>query len=79
MKRFPFIVFNGLKTVSMDYVIGTSKENESLIKYTLSLDLEQNDQLDKRFKALESYLRNLFWKEVKLEVVLDGETKFKSE
>jgi hypothetical protein len=79
MQNFPFIFFNGVTKVEIDYAIATQREDESTIRYSLELDINHNDFLDKRFKALENSVRTLFWKDVKIVVSFNGEEKFKSE
>jgi len=40
---------------------------------------EENDHLEKRYKALESALRSLFWKELKIKVSINSQEAYKSE
>lgn len=78
LKGFPFIFFNGLKEAKIEHDIYTTKENPGLISYHLTLS-EINYNLDKRYLALESAIRSLFWKEIKLNLSINGEEVFKSE
>ena len=81
LKAFPFIYFNDHTTSpKLDYSVETTdKTKPTMFSYDLSLNLEANDQLDKRYKALELAVRSLFWKEVKIEVKIDGKEVYKSE
>jgi hypothetical protein len=79
MERFPFMFFNGLKEVFLDYDIGTTPGTGSWVKYGLVLDLEKNDFIHKRYEALEKSIRNLFWKEVVIEILINGKEVYKSE
>jgi hypothetical protein len=78
LKNFPFIFFNGVTKVNLEHDISTKKEVPSLISYDLTLDRE-NDHLEKRYLALESAVRDLFWKEMQLKLSINGKEVFKSE
>jgi hypothetical protein len=78
MKSFPFIFFHDVLQAKLDYSIGTKKNESSLVSYDLTLNKE-NDNLDKRYKALESAIHQLFWKEVKIQVKINGNEAYKSE
>lgn len=81
LEAFPFIFFNGhIKDPQLDYSIETTDKNKpTVFTYVFTLNLEANDHLDKRYKALEEALRSLFWKEVVLEVKINGQEVYKSE
>jgi hypothetical protein len=78
LKSFPFIFFNGVTEVKIDHDISTTKDKPSIVSYDLKLDTE-NDFLDKRYQALESAIRGLFWKEVRLQVSINNKEVYKSE
>lgn len=78
LKFFPFIFFNDLKEVKLDYDIGTNREDPSFTSYDLCISAE-NDNLDKRYLALESSVRALFWKEMKVKISINGKEVYKSE
>jgi hypothetical protein len=110
LKMFPFVFFNDLEKVKIDYdftnnqmvdseeIVNTEEDvkkgKEKLeIKYKFSpmdtrhfrvsyhLTLKENHDnaaLDKRFSALEQSVRNLFWKETKIEVFLNGTLAYES-
>jgi hypothetical protein len=78
MKSFPWMFFNDISEVGLEYDIATKKEDASFVNYSLTLTGE-NDNLDKRYAALESAVRALFWKEVKVKVSINGTEVFKSE
>jgi hypothetical protein len=79
LKAFPFIFFNGVsKTSNMDYDIATKKDQDSTISYNLDMT-EENDHLDKRYKAIETAVRDLFWKEMKVKISINGKEVYKSE
>ena len=69
LQSFPFIYFNGVKEVKLDYSIGTKRDDMSLIDFEIHTN-EDNDLLDKRFKGLETAVRALFWKEIKIKATL---------
>lgn len=80
LESYPFIFFNDLKEAKLDYSVATKDKNgETIFSYALSLNLESNDHLDKRYTALESAVRNLFWKEAKIKIAVNGQEVYKSE
>lgn len=80
LKEYPWIFFNDLLEVKLDYSIETTDKTKSTkFSYELTLSLEKNDHLDKRYKALESAIRTLFWKEVLVEIKINGQEVYKSE
>ena len=79
LQSYPFIYFNDLKEAKLDYVVAKDKNGETIFSYDLSLNLEPNDHLDKRYKALEVAVRNLFWKEAKIKITINGQEAYKSE
>lgn len=81
LQAFPFIFFNDhTADPKLDYSIETTdKSKPSTFSYDLNLSLVTNDHLDKRYKALEDAVRALFWKEVVLEIKINGKEVYKSE
>ncbi len=78
--NFPYIFFNELKEAKLDYRIGTSSEDSlTLFTYELTINQEANDFMDKRYRALEQAVRDLFWKEAKIVVKINGQETYKSE
>jgi len=73
LKSFPWIFFNDLSEVKLDYNFASSK-----VSYDLSIGNE-NDNLDKRFKALESSVRQLFWKEVQVKISINNKKVYPNE
>ena len=80
LQSYPWIYFNDVSEVKLDYSVATMNKNEpTLFSYDLTLNSEKNDYLDKRCRALESAIRNLFWKEAKIQVKIKGKEVYKSE
>ncbi len=80
LKSFPFIFFNELKEANLEYDVQTTdKGKPTAFSYNLILNVDANDHLDKRYKALEDAVRKLFWKEVLIEIKLNGKEGYKSE
>lgn len=81
LQSYPWIFFNDLTEAKLDYSVETTdKSKPTLFVYDLiSNPVNNNDQLDKRCKALEDSVRKLFWKEAKIQIKLNGEEVFKSE
>jgi hypothetical protein len=78
LKAFPFIYFDGVSEAKLEHDISTVKEVPSLISYDLTTTGE-NFQLEKRCKALETAIRGLFWKEMKLKLSINGKEVYQSE
>lgn len=81
LKSFPFIFFNDhTEAPKLDYSVATKKEDDDTsFKYSLNIKLESNDELEKRYKALEKAVRDLFWKEAKVSIDINGKEVYKSE
>lgn len=77
MKSFPWMFFNDITEVQLDYNIGVKREDISWISYNI-LTSKDNDQLSKRYSALEAAVRALFWKEMEVRLSLNNEV-FKNE
>jgi hypothetical protein len=71
LKRFPFMFFNGVIEARLEHDISTIKETPSTISYDLTLP-QENDNLDKRFSALESAVRSIFWKEIQVKLSINS-------
>lgn len=71
LDSFPFIYFNGVKEVKLGYDISHVKGGDSFVHYDLTLD-QENDHMDKRFSALQTAIKALFWKEVALKLSING-------
>lgn len=86
MKMFPLVFFNGVKSVTIDYDLSYKKtvDDEPVsakpsVSYSIDLDETQaNDFLDRRFEALETSIRNLFFKDTSIEVYFNGKIVYKS-
>lgn len=78
LEAFPFIFFNGVEEAKIEHDISNVKDIPSSISYTLILDGE-NDFLEKRYKALESAVISLFWKEIRFKISINGSEVYKSE
>lgn len=86
LKNFPFVFFESITLASISYDLGHGVNEEtkqlnhnSHVIYDLELDESHNTQfLDKRFAALESSVRAVFWKDVKVKVLFNGKSVFES-
>ena len=80
LEAYPFIYFNDVKEAKLDYSVETTdKIKPTTFSYDLTTSLESNDFLDKRYKALEFAIRKLFWKEVQIQIKINGNEVYKSE
>lgn len=93
LKMFPFVFFNGVKSVLIDYnlerIDDVSLDNlqnitinkptsKNYVKFTLSIEENLNNLLPKRFAALEKAVRDIFWKNIKVEIVFNDRVVYKS-
>lgn len=85
LQYFPMVFFESVKEVKIDYDLAPNKSmgdeptnSNSLVSYYLILDESKNDNVDKRFLALEKSVRALFWTDVVIEVYFNGQIKYKS-
>jgi hypothetical protein len=80
LKSYAWIFFNDVKEVSLEYSVETiDRTKPTIFSYDLTLDLTTNDQLEKRYEALQSAVRKLFWKEARIEIKINGQEAYKSE
>jgi hypothetical protein len=86
LKMYPLVYFNGVKSVKIEYDLTHKKTtddepviNNSVVSYYLEIDEKQeNNSLEVRFQHLENSVRNLFWKDVSVEVFFNDRIVFKS-
>lgn len=85
LKMYPFAFFDGVKEVKIKYDLEHKKTtedepviNNSLVSYYLTLDNTELTMLEKRFEILEASVRNLFWKDIIVEVYFNNKIVFKS-
>lgn len=85
LKMFPLVFFNDVKEAKLNYDLRRQKTVEdepdfcnSRVTYNLSLDESTNDHLPKRFEALETSVRGLFWNDIVVEIFFNGKIVFKS-
>jgi len=80
LKTYPYIVFNGVKDFSIKYDISkdyTKENGEGYFTFDIEIEKEQ-DLLDKRCENLTEWVRNLFWREIKIEIYLNGKLEYKN-
>ena len=86
LKMLPLILFNDVKTVKVVYDLSHNKTMDdvpaianSIVSYHLTVEGEKDkDTLEKRFKALEQGVRNLFWSNVIVEIFFNEKIVYKS-
>ena len=85
LKTWPFVVFDDIVSVEIDYDLtkaNTLETGEGVVIFnTMSKEMEKEDLLgqinfEKRCNMLASYVRNMFWKEIKIEVLFNSEQVF---
>lgn len=94
MKMFPLVFFEGVREVSVEYDLShqsniDEKDKKKLIikaptfnnfvNYKLTIDPQvQSTHLDRRYVAIESSIRSLFWKNVIVRVYFNDKLMFES-
>ena len=87
LKTLPMVLFNGVKSATIEYDFAARPESDadfskvtvnSFVKYKLAIGDVENDNLDKRFKALENAIRYFFWKNVTVIVLFNDKLVFES-
>lgn len=94
MKMYPLIYFDGVKEVKIEYDLSHKADalldrqnnltvrapfRSNVVAYYLTIDeTAKNDNIDKRFKALESSIRTLFWKDLTVEIFMNEKIVYKS-
>ena len=86
LKMFPFVFFMNVKEVSINYDLGHGvsedlKEvhHKSFVSYDLTLDDSIVDiNLERRFLALESSVRHLFWNDIRVQIMFNGKRVYES-
>ena len=67
------------KNENIAYKAGPIDTSHFRVSYYLTIDETcENISMDKRFEAIEASVRNLFWKDVKVQVYLNDALKFES-
>jgi len=77
LKAYPFIFFNGVKEASVEYDLERGEGNQVSLSLLLNNGAD-NPFMEKRFEALDTSIKNLFWKEVTVSVKIDGKEVFNS-
>lgn len=93
LKAFPFIFFNDVIEAKIDYDLSVrhdadvDKNNNvelkkpiqsCIISYYLTLDEPKNNEIQKRYEALDQAVKNLLWKEIPVEIYINDKIVFKS-
>jgi hypothetical protein len=95
MKMYPFIFFNGVTAVKIDYdlyvrddveiddqsnkiIVKTPIRNNYIAYYLTINENSDNNNIDKRFEALEMAIRTLFWNDIIVEVYINEQIVYKS-
>lgn len=99
LKTYPFIFFDGLQEVTMEYdlsnqlAVDTEEDRSELnidykfnattdhlrVTYRLVIDKTiPQTHMQTRYDHLEAAVRNLLWKDIKVEVYINGDKSFES-
>lgn len=66
------------KNFQLDYKIEAPSTGHLRVSYFLTLDERLNGMIEKRYSAIEQAVRTLLWKQIRVEVYLNGKLKFES-
>ena len=94
MKMYPFVFFEGVKSVTLDFNLQRVDDvlvdklqnltlnkpiNASYVKYSLVIDESvAQPNIERRYAALESSIRSLFWKNITVEIQFNDKTVYVS-
>lgn len=84
LKSYPFIFFNGVKSVKIDYNLSKVDDNGLMnhedhhVTFDLELEESAQDHLEKRFDAIEVSARAIFWSDLKVRVYFNGKPAYES-
>lgn len=93
LKFYPFIFFNGIQNVKIEYDLSyksnveldiknnitiKSPNKKFYINYYLSIDDSSNDNLEKRFAALENAAKSLFWNDLFVSIFINDVKMYES-
>lgn len=93
LKMFPLVFFEAVQEVKIDYdlshksdvledtsgnLVINSPTRNNYVAYYLTLEESKNQDLDKRYEALEKSVRTLFWNDISVEVYFNDKIKYKS-
>ena len=93
LQMFPLVFFNNVSECKIDYdlshksdvledmdgkLIINAPTRNNYVAYYLVLDEASNQDLDKRFIALEKSVRTLFWNDVAVEIFFNDRIVYKS-
>jgi hypothetical protein len=84
LKIYPFVFFNGVKSVKMDYDLLQKKPSEnspvlsnSVIAYHLVVDGD-NGSPEVRYKALSASVKALLWDDITVSIYLNDKKVYES-
>lgn len=85
LKMFPLVFFNGVKSVKIDYDLGseitddTASGHRNFVKYSISLDdTQDNGKPELRFEHLSKSVRGLFWNNIDVVVLFNGKKVYEN-
>lgn len=72
-------VEKGKEKLEIKFKFNQAQTNHLRVSYYLLIDSNtENDHADKRYKAIENSVRNLFWKETRVEVYINDKLMYES-
>jgi hypothetical protein len=79
LKMYPFIAFDGVRSVAIDYDLSRENVVNSRISYDISIDDSVKDELAlTKCKHIETWIRDLLWKDICLRVSFNGQLVYES-
>lgn len=78
IKMYPFIAFDGVKSAEISYDL-SGNTKAFIVEYKLQIsDSEKMDNIQKRYSALETWIRSLLWKEVNIRIYFNDISTYTS-
>lgn len=72
IKLYPFVVFDGIKSVSIDYDLDAQSETKRVdYSIVMSGEVPTGDDLFYRSNTLEGMVRTLFWKDLLVSIKIN--------
>lgn len=85
LKLYPMVFFNGVKTANISYDFSNNSTsdnpintNRGFVKYDIDLEDTSDNRRLERFEALTKAVRNLFWNDLKVEILFNGQLAYAS-
>lgn len=80
LQQWSFVAFDGVESVEIDYDLSkdtTQSAGEGFVYFNIDVEeTAENDKLEERCKTLTSWVRDMFWPEIKVSVSFNGVSQY---